>query len=231
MFTPLFILAFACYLLSLALALAGTFLTHIIPRIFINFSIVIHFLLLAAFIINFRYVGSIVHPAYANYIFLSFFCFGIITAGMIMRNKYPVFIKVYFILFLISLPLFIISPSRLLGFIVTGDINALHRERIHVSGNYFLVAQTDHRNNVKQLLPYKLTREMGMFHRTLQRDILLPETCDSVRIIDRTKDYIRIRVYYSDDHVKDSIDKTLGLNPVLDSTRVITRQPQKISKP
>lgn len=195
---------------------------------FINIIILVHFLLMAAFLSTYGYTGSIQFPSLSNYIFLGSFCLGIVTAGMILKSQHSTLLKAYFVLYILSLPLFILSPSRVLGFIVTGDINAIQRDRIHVTGNYFLVAQTDHRNCGSKPLPYKLTREMGLFHRTLQRDIMLPGICDSVNVIQRMPDFIRVRFFFTHNNANDSLDQLLGLTPVRDSSRFITRKPKTI---
>lgn len=231
MFTPLFILAFTAYLLSVALALVGVIFSAKIPAIFIRITIVIHFMLLSICILFFNRLGTLENPSFVNILFLSFFCLGIIASGIIIRAGYPLYLKLYFLLFIISIPVFIVTPSRVLGFVVTGDIHSIHRNRIHITDNYFLVAQTDPQKEKSIRIPYKLVKEIGMFHRTLQRDIVLPEFFDSVRIIEKEQDSIRVRFFFSMDSIVDSLDQSLNIKPLRDSSRIITRQPKKSLNP
>lgn len=228
MVTPLFILAFTCYILSIALAFAGSIFSRKIPTKYINITISIHVILLIICVTLFNRLGTIENPSVINYLFLIFFCLGIASSGIIIRSDYPIYLKTYFLLFLISIPLFIVSPSRVLGFIITCDIHAIHRNRIQVKDNYFLVAQSENQEKSNRRVPYKLIREMGMFHRTMQRDIMIPEIYDSLHIMEGKQDTILIRFFFSYDNIKDSIDQSLSLIPFRDSSRTITRQSQKI---
>lgn len=229
MVNSLLILAFISFLLSVVASLALSFFAKKITREITNILVAVHFLLLAAFLSTYSRTGSILFPSLTNYFILGSFCLGIITSGIILKTQYPTMLKMYFLLYIISIPLFIISPSRILGFIVTADINAMQRDRIHVTDNYFLIAQTDHRNFGANPLPYKLTREMGLFHRTLHRDIMLPGICDSVNVIQKMRDSINVRFFFSHNHAIDSLDQILVLTPVRDNRRIITRKPKTIN--
>jgi hypothetical protein len=123
-----------------------------------------------------------------------------------MRSAFTVYVKIYFLMYLLSLPVFIAVPSRVLGFISSGNIQAVNPERIHLSENYFLVEQ--------QLLStagsarhFKLVREMGMFHKTLARNIQLPVGTDSAKWVTTDLDHsIHFVVFYSDGDRTDSLE-------------------------
>ena len=200
MSTTLFILSITCYLVSMVSTLIGSFFVKHIPARIIQSLLIIHLLIFITWIFVRNNNDSISEPGVSNYFFLAFFCTGILCAGIIARMKYPVYLKLYFALFLLSLLVFFVSPSRVLGFISSGNIKAINPERIHISENYYLVEQqsilTGGSENIRQ---YKMIREMGMFHKTLARDITLPEGTDSVKMkSDNQDDTFRLMIYYHD---------------------------------
>ena len=85
----------------------------------------------------------------------------------------------------------------MIGFIASGEIHAYSPDRIHLNENYFLVQQneTSHPPHPDSVY-YKAVREMGMFHKTLKRDIALPRNYDSVSVISAPGDeVIKLKVF------------------------------------
>jgi len=193
----LFILTISLYLVSLVASLISAFFYRHISFRVVNVVLIFHILVLLTWIIFPAGKHDLSNPGTSNYLFLSYFCSGILLAGIILRGRYHITAKIYFILFLLSLVFFLVSPSRLIGFIASGMIDAYSPDRIHLSENYFLVQQNEtsvvpHPDSVY----YKAVREMGMFHKTLIRDIALPRNYDSVSVRSKQQDEnIKLTVY------------------------------------
>lgn len=222
----LFILTITCYLVSMAAALVVSFFSKLIPSRLINTIIIFHFLTLITWFILPAAENSILNPVTANYFFLIFFCSGIICAGLILRKDYVIYIKIYFTFFIASIIVFIISPSRVIGFVSSGSFESINPRRIHISENYFFVEQSGHKYSGDSAR-FKIVREMGMFHKTLAREIVLSDKTDSVKMLEFTEnENIFIRAYASNENKIDSLDINITLNSNRDSSGIITRKPQ-----
>jgi hypothetical protein len=188
-----------------------------IPLSLIKFLAFTHGLLLALWFILKNENETVVDPGHSNYLFLAFFCTGILLAGMIIRKKYMILLKSYFLIFLLSAIVFIVSPSKLLAFICSGKLNSFETEKIHVKDNIYLVKQSNG--------DFRLVKEMGLFHRTMARDIRVPQERDSLMLIgDIDNNVFLIRVYNSE---SDSIDININSSSLQNSTKTITRNISK----
>ena len=205
--SQLFILAITCYLISLVATLTGSFFFKLIPSKIITLLIVFHFLVLAAWLILNFTTDNVTDSKTGNLFFLAAFCLGIIVSGIILRSGFPVYLKIYFSLFLLSVPVFVVSPSRVLGFIVSGNFNTVNPKRFHVSENYFFIEQQSAGTENNDTLYYKLVREMGMFHSTLARNVALPTGTDSVKKMgSMDSDDLKFLVYFHNDSKSDSFE-------------------------
>jgi len=202
----LFILAITCYLVSMVAALVASFVVKQISPKLVYTLITCHFLLFICWILNRNAYDSVELPGSSNYLFLAFFCTGIINAGILIRSKYSLALKSYFAIYLLSLAIFLVSPSRVLGFIASGNLKSVNPTRYHVLDNYYLVEQQNS-SLPGEKKSFKLIREMGMFHNTLTRDIALPSTTDSVNcLVPPDGDNFNIRVYFKIASGNDSLD-------------------------
>ncbi len=222
----LFILAITLYLVSMVATLVASIFEKHIPNRLINTLIIFHLLVLPVWFLFRNPAHTVEEPGNSNYLFLTFFCSGILTSGVLLRKQYPIYMKGYFLLFLLSLPVFIVVPSRVLGFICSAQLNAVSPHRIHVSENYYLVGQGSSKFPLeKGKEPYKLIREMGMFHKTLARDIMIPSPTDSINLLEfKENENIFVRTYFHSPGGADSLDLNITLTSFKDSSQTITRK-------
>ncbi|MBK8874044.1 MAG: hypothetical protein IPN13_09035 [Bacteroidetes bacterium] len=222
----LFILAITLYLVSMVATLVASFFEKHIPDRLVNTLIIFHWLVFIVWFLLRNPTHTVEEPGNSNYLFLTFFCSGILASGILLRKKYPIYLKGYFMLFLLSLPIFIVVPSRVLGFICSAQINAVSPPRIHLSENYYLVGQGSSKlPPEKGKEPFKLIREMGMFHKTLARDIMIPSPADSIILLEfKENENIFVRTYYHGLSGPDSIDLNIILKSIKDSSQIITRK-------
>lgn len=217
----LFIVTITLYLVSLVATLVGAFFSRFVPARVINTLVIFHFLSLMFWVFMKNGDETVLAPGTSNYLFLAFTCSGIFVSAILLRKEYPVYMKAYFFLFLLTLPVFLFTPSRLLGFIASGNPAAVNPVRFRLLSNYYLV-------ELPGSVPdnsFKLVREMGIFHKTLARNVVLPEGTDSVRLLDLLEDVsVSVRTY-SGSQGPDSADMVIPFGTPERNDNQITRKP------
>lgn len=116
-----------------------------------------------------------------SWIYLSFFCSGILMAGDVARKSFNKFIKAYFLLFLLTIPVFVISPSRIISLVAGKGFGNPAVGRHRIVDNLYLVRTSDPVDSIGKY-KYKLIKEMGFFHKTIARGIPSPENIDSITL-------------------------------------------------
>ncbi len=178
------------YILSLII---GLFLMAVVKtitkgKIFLFASVHIFFLLL--FILT--RTNSTTAESSTNYSFLFFISSGIMLAGLAWRSNIQLLFKIYFSLFALTIVLFIFSPSRLMVFLLSGKYTDTLGKIFPVGENYFLEQQ----NTPTGIQRFKLINKHGMFHETIQRDIVFKGSLDSIRVVEFiSKEKVVIRGY------------------------------------
>ncbi len=190
-----FIITITCYLISIVTALVLAIFSRLVSIWVVRILVAVHAVLFIAWLAADN-EGTIDQPALSNYLFLTFILTGLLLAGTTIRKPYSVVVKIYFSLFLLTLPVFIVSPSRVIGFIASGNPHAIDPKRYHLSENYYFVEQNY--SNESSIDPkFKLIREMGAFHKTMARDIQLPP-CDSIHLIElKENEFIMFEIFSS----------------------------------
>ena len=176
----------------------------------------IHLIFLLAFIASLLLLknnGVVVY----NYFFTAFICSGIILSGLSWRSKSPVILRWYFSLFAFTLPLFLLSPSLLLNFLLTMSFSNTGSS-FHLYDKYFLETQNNS-SQLKDYPRYKAILKHGIFHQTIQRDIEFGGILDSVKIIENEKGKILLLRGYTSKITRvssdvDSADVTILLKVI-----------------
>lgn len=142
-----------------------------------------------------------------NYFFMAFVCSGIILSGLSWRSQSPFALRIYFSIFILTIPMFLFSPSMLLNFLLTMNYSSTSGPVFQVTGRYFIERQTT-TTSADGIPHYKLIVKKGMFHETILRDIIFGGTLDSLRLIEFEKGIgIKIRGYTSrTTHVSMDVD-------------------------
>lgn len=204
----LFYLALTVYIFSVVGALV-VFITVKKPgRQLIVAAVAIHLFLFIVFLIN-----RIIVSPYSDY-YLSFTVFlssGILLFALSLRISGSLLLRFYFGLFALTIPVFLISPSAVLRFSITGKLYSDSNEKIEIRENLILEPQTTFGILDKNNYLYKAVRIKGMFHQTLKRDIQTAGKIDSIKILNWEAEnsvllraYFRKETYVSDE--QDSID-------------------------
>lgn len=117
-----------------------------------------------------------------NYFFTTFICSGIILSGLSWRSRSPVILRLYFTIFALAIPLFLFSPSMLLNFLLTMNFSSSNGPSFHLDDRYFLETQsTSWKQDDKP--HYKVILKHGLYHQTIQRDIVFGGKLDSVKVL------------------------------------------------
>ncbi len=172
------------------------------------------FFLLASFhlIIFLGYLASLIlkksgDTVVVNYFFLSFICSGIVLSGICWRSKIPSLLKYYFAVFALTIAMFILSPSRTANFLLTSRYTESTGPSFDLGQRYFLEFQGTVMSG--DTIPhYKLIRKKGMFHETIQRDLIFNGHLDSVHIVEvESESTMRLRGFTSiSNFVSEQID-------------------------
>ncbi len=194
---------------GLIVLIAGKGLKNEKFLLLVSIHIILLLAALASFAIKKHESGS------ANFFFMLFICSGLILSGLVWRSSVSKYFRYYFSVFVATIPLFLISPSILMNFLLTASLTGTNEPLMHLEGRYFLEKQNISRNK-KDGECYKLILKKGMFHQTIQRDITFGNKLDSAKVIESIEgQYMVVRGFTSVvTHVSsdiDSSDQTLSL--------------------
>ena len=155
----------------------------------------IHSIFFVAFVASLFLKGSVASGH--NYFFTIYLCSGIILSGLAWRSQAPKVLRFYFSIFLVTIPLFLLSPSRLLNFLHTMKFTNTTGASFDLGSRFFLEEQTS--TTLQDGTPvYKVVRKNGFFYKTVQRDLSFGGKLDSVRVLDfASNQFIRIRGFTS----------------------------------
>ncbi len=150
------------------------------------------FLLLVSFhvIFLFAFIASLLlqknkdHDTY-NYFFMAFICSGIVLSGISWRSQSPNYFKIYFSIFALAIPIFLVSPSLLLNFLLTMRFSGIQGQSFPLDKYYSIETQNSFNTNTDQP-HYKVILKKGFFHKTVQRDLLFGGKLDSIKVIDNS---------------------------------------------
>lgn len=223
----LFIWAVTSYLLSLAGALLLSFFYRKLPPGFLKAFYFIHVSLLILWLVFSSTAHTLNEPGNSNYLFLFFFCSGVLVSGLVLRGTASKLLKFYFAIYPLSAVVFLLSPSSLIGFIASGKPGAMETGSIRLYENIYLVSQQSALVPAVNSHAFKITREMGVFHKTLARDIILDFYPDSVvsSPLENGKG-VSLRLFYPCGNATCSLDTVIPFGVQRDSSRIITRKVQ-----
>jgi hypothetical protein len=201
----LFYIGFIVFILSLIGGLVLMFVGKNMGKDRFRLIATIHIVLLLAFI-----ASLILRKDYSvvinNYFFTAFFCSGVLLSGLVWRIDIAIFIRYYFSLFLLGIPLFLFSPSRMMNFLVTTHYSSTTGKTFLLTGRYFMEEQGTVQS-ADNSPHYKVIIKSGFFYKTVQRDLVFGGVLDSVRVLDLNDQTLLIRGFTSTkSYVSDNVD-------------------------
>ncbi len=177
-----FYLSLFLFIISLIIGLALMIIGKNLSREKFLLLVSIHLIFLFAFISSMLLKKNNEVITY-NYFFTAFVCSGIILSGLSWRSNSPIILRFYFSIFTLTIPLFMVSPSILLNFLLTMNLSSTNGPSFHLDKQYYL--ETQNTSTIEDKKPhYKVILKRHLFHQTIQRDIVFKGKLDSIKIID-----------------------------------------------
>jgi len=214
---PILLVVTICfYILSLVTALLlGMTAKRFKPesiRMFLAVQVILLFFALAILIKFNEFLAG-------NYLLLISICMGTTLAGWAIRNtqlKTP--FRIYLLLYLLLVPVFLWSPSRIF-YAISGNLQRYKPEQeFNLQSNYYLVEQQSMLQQ-QDRVRYKIIRKFGIYNKTLARDVDFGERLHDIRLIELNSDTVILDGVLSDHSLK-----RIGLKPGM-KKNTITRKP------
>jgi hypothetical protein len=192
------------YVLSLAATLILAITTRKLKPEAIRVPVMLHALLM---VISLLLLATTSLAHLYHYLVLATTCSGVALAGWAIRGTYlHKALKIYFGLYLLSVLLFLSSPTRLF-YILTGQAQAYQPEKsFHLIDNYYLVEQKSQLQTNDTLVQWKVIRKYGIYKKTIRRDIQFGWNPETVKLISMDADTMILRGYHTINHNIDSAD-------------------------
>lgn len=151
----------------------------------------------------------------ASYLFLAYFCSGILLFGVVIRKNLSIFLKIYTTLFVSSVLVFVVKPSIVITFITQTPMPVEIEYKL--DENLYLVKQDPLLKQDRKEITYKVSKKLGSFHRTLARNIYFENDFDSVNVASINDTAITLNTYLKNNNA------ISNLNVIIDLTKIKKR--------
>jgi len=181
----LFFLALICYITSLVGCLFLFIISKNISKIFISALAILHgvFFILTLVYLSIRTFNPEL-PMVFPLSFLFYCCTGLILFGAMVTSKNRIFFKLYFGIFMLTIPVFLIKPSGLVHMLLNMEFAPAENDTFVIKDHALLIRQQTTTGNTAGSL-YKFAMKRGFFTQTIKRDIRTEKPLDSIH----TKSY------------------------------------------
>lgn len=155
----------------------------------------------------------------SNYLLLAGVCSGVAIAGWALRNNsIPWFLRIYLGSYLLSLPVFLWSPS-LLFYTISGNYPAYRPEQqLDLGKNYHIIEQQSMLKTGQDSIRYKVVRKFGIYNQTLARNLDFGEPISKATTVKIADDTMIIAV-----ETASAVKDTIGFRPGM-KKNTITRK-------
>ncbi|MCC6385482.1 MAG: hypothetical protein LC117_02505 [Bacteroidia bacterium] len=180
-----FITTVIIYLISLVTSLILMMVGTRIHQRVIHTIMIFHFLLLVIFLVSWLSETSGGESGKwidKHLVFLACICSGVMLSGYAIRMAVNVIIRVYFSLFILTLPVFVYSPSTLISSINFHDRSAIAGKPYPTGLEYYYIEK--HNSvlaNMEGVIEYKIVKQKNKIKRTIVRHIRLSCEPDNIR--------------------------------------------------
>jgi hypothetical protein len=156
----------------------------------INTLIVFHFLLFLFFFL--LWINGTKLKFYFNYhyIFLFAVCSGVLLSGYVLRMVPGIWLRIYFSIYLLTIPVFVYSPSTLISAIAFYKKSDLAGKPYQTGMKYYYIEKHNSMlANMEGVILYKIVKRKAGITKTLARHIQLdcpPEHIEQFKILGDT---------------------------------------------
>lgn len=170
----LFVASIIVYILSLVSGLVLMMVGARINRRIIKTLMILHLLLFAAFFIVWLTGNDEQSFFNHHFLFLISVCTGVALSGYALRMVSSIFLRFYFSLYLLTLPVFVYSPSTLISaiaFYKKADLAG----KPYTTGveNYYIEKHNSMLANMEGVILYKIVKRKAGITKTIARHIQL----------------------------------------------------------
>jgi hypothetical protein len=152
----------------------------------INTLIVFHFLLFLFFFLLWITGTKLKFYFNYHYIFLFAVCSGVLLSGYVLRMVPGIWLRIYFSLYLLTIPVFVYSPSTLISAIAFYKKSDLAGKPYQTGMKYYYIEKHNSMlANMEGVILYKIVKRKAGITKTLARHIQLdcpPEHIEQFKI-------------------------------------------------
>lgn len=189
------ILTICFYIISLVLALLLGMSSRKLNGEAIRLPLALHLVLMIfTLIFSFTFPGQVL----AEYLLLFAVCSGLALSVWAIRNTYlALTVKIYLASYLLSLLVFLWSPS-LLFYSISGNYGKYRKEQqFNLTANYYLVEQKSMIETLNMPTNYKVIQKFGLYNKTLGRDLDFGGMLSEAKLITMNEDTLLIEGQYA----------------------------------
>lgn len=200
------------YIIALVLAMILAMVSRRWPGEKIHMPLALHaLLLLLAVVFGLMFKGA----GWTGYFLILSVCSGVALSGWAIRNKsLAIPLRIYLSLYLLSVGLFLWSPSQLF-YLISGNSDKYRKEQqFHLGKNYFLVEQNSMFSTGKEPSQYKFIQKYGIYNKTWVRNIDFGQSISKVSLLQFSEDTLVLQA-----EVGDSV-LTAGFRPGMKKNRI-----------
>jgi hypothetical protein len=156
----------------------------------INTLIVFHFLLFLFFFLLWITGTKLKFYFNYHYIFLFAVCSGVLLSGYVLRMVPGIWLRIYFSIYLLTIPVFVYSPSTLISAIAFYKKSDLAGKPYQTGMKYYYIEKHNSMlANMEGVILYKIVKRKAGITKTLARHIQLdcpPEHIEQFKILGDT---------------------------------------------
>ncbi len=148
-------------------------------------------------------------------------CSGLLLSGWALRSKFsPLVARYYLSCYLLTIPVFLYSPS-LLFYCISGRIDLYHpAASFHLRGNTYLVEQQSMLQISESHRGYKVISKYGIYNKTLARDVFQGRQLIGATLVTLTDDTLIVKGI-----LKDGTSLQIGLKPGMKRETITRKTP------
>lgn len=206
------VLTICLYIISLVLAMILAMVSRRWPGEKIRLPLALHaLLLLLAVVFGILFKGA----DWTGYFLILTVCSGLALSGWAIRNKSLAMPwRLYLALYLLSIVMFLWSPSQLF-YLISGNSEKYRKEQqFHLGKNYWLVEQNSMFSSGKEPAQYKFIQKYGIYNKTWVRNIDFGQSISKVSKLQFSEDTLVLQAEVGDSVI------TAGFKPGMKKNRI-----------
>lgn len=216
------VLTICLYILSIVTALILGMISRRLSEQGLRLGLSIHVALIALTVV---FLFAFPEAQAWHYTMLLAVCTGLSLSGWILRSSAgKKIVKAYFGVFLLSIPVFLWSPS-LLFYSISGHLSEFRPElEFHLGSNTYLTEQQSMLNTGRAPTGFKVIRKYGIYNKTLVRNLNFGQTPLQARLEEIRPDSMVIHATLANGRTQ-----SIGFKPGMKKNSIVRKPVQRPS--